>query len=440
LKASNEQIAGAGAVMGDTQRLGRAAGVSKVSAPSLARAIQCDFELNVTSALRVEDGAAEKLVVERLAKVIPCHRTALGDNIVKWSERTGQVAEMLGFAQAGRIAATEDQPRAASLLLIETVDSKFGEKASGSASFQGRDGRERRLITPTLIGARKPIPVGIYSADTEDMDEAGFSKQIVEIARKLDRGARRIQTDQLFPSPSSHVPQEEGAPPPFHLEGLPLVFLVPATAVGPEIARANALTTLYADPAMLRRLSRSAGYEADAGRAGDVDAGPARGLFDRIVVEVDEPLRADVKFLSPTAVGNAIGWMVASPLFRRLQYKPDSMYYALEVSDSRTLMHRALGREAPEQMLTAGPRRTTFELIGFDFGDTARRARGPMLFEAIAHCEFMCQRKFVRTALEQFGKTFAPAWTEAIKETQRNWVHNVRLIEYLATTYPKPLF
>ncbi len=440
MKASSDDIVGAGAAMGVISPLGRAAGVSKVQAPSLERAIQCDFELNVEAALRKDGAEASKLVTEALADQVPCHRATLAANIVKWSDASAEVAEMLGFAQAGRILSSEEGSRAARLLLIETADSTFGENAKGSASFESEDGRARRLITPTIVGARKPVPVGIYTAAEEDMQDAGFSKQVFEIARALDRSARKIQADPRFRAPSDRDPVEAGASLPPGSDELPHVYLVPGTSVGSEIPGANALRTLYADPETLRPLVRTDVNSMETARAPSADAPvAARGLFNRMVVEVDEPLREGVEFMSPTSVGNALGWMITNPLYRKLEYKPDAMFYALAQFGTRTLLYRAVGRDAPPQMRTAGNRVTAFELLGFDFADT-RRPRGPMLFEAIAYCELICQREMVQAALRSFGRTFAPAWTEVTGEVQRKWAHNARLIEYLAMLYPEAFF
>ncbi len=431
--ASDEEIEGAKATLAAAYGLARAAGLPPRSAELFGVAIVCDFRTNIVPRVaHTEQGAEstcrpDSLALKQLADDIPYDRPSFERRVSEWSEPIKAIASQFALAQAWRMRTRAKDEKALSAILIETVLSPFGKKAKGSNTARETtcddDGAvvkcDRGLVVPVFVAPGVHVPLAI-KAPAAGIDEVGFAKQIGIDMGALDKCASELVTDPFAGSADAKAPNDETRPQ-APIQELPRTLLVPASPVGGEVPGTGALRWINADAGTLRELV-------------------ANGLLDQIVVEVEEPLR-NVEYFNPTTLARMLGWTMQQPLYRSLLMKADCLFYAFERVEGRTLLHRTIEKSAPALMMTMGGRRTSFELIGFELDDVEARTLSRPLASAIASCELICQRRLVfgNRLQEGLGDTFTPAWTEAIGEPSREWVHNMRLMEFLALAYPKHL-
>jgi hypothetical protein len=427
--ASKEDIEGAKAALAAVGSLAGTAGLSKRSAELLLAAIICDLETNIAPRVADPEQDAEptcgpgSLALKQLAEGIFYDRPSFERRVTEWSEPIKTIASKFALAQAWRTPPPAEAGKAPSAFLIETVRSPFGEKAGGSnttleptSDDDDTAKGKRGLVVPVLVAPDKAVPVAIQ-APVKNIDEIGFAQQVAAHIEMLDTCASQLVADP-FTGPAAGKPLDDEAPPSWHPQELPRILLVPASPVGGEVPGTGAPRWVNADARTLRELVAS-------------------GQLDGIVVEVEEPLR-DVEYFDPMTLARMLGWTMQQPLYRSLLLKADCLFYAIERIEGRTLLHRTIEKAPPELMMTMGGRRTSFELIGFELEDVGARTLSRPLASAIAWCEVICQRRLIFGDRLQkgLGDTLTPAWTEATGERSREWVHNMRLIEFLALMHP----
>jgi hypothetical protein len=395
------------------------------SAKKLAATVLADFDLYVAPAL-LSGTVPEPAQGTELAAHLGRKRTQLIDQMKHWVEPLESTSVMLGMDLADH---SGEAPH--TFCVIEQTDSPIGEDVHAPGMFKRERAILQRLLVPILTGPHLHNPLLVDPPASDELDNQGFTRQILATLAKLSEcsgrlqpaGTRRIQTS----SPAAI------APPPGAPSCLPLTtVLIPRLAAGGK-REAGLRATLTAEVQQIRAMLQANEHAAKNETSVRLDYG-----FRRAVIEIpDEPYpdQRDLEWIDDAALRQYLAWMLGFvPL--DLIYRPTGLELALEHRDEHeTLIHRTVKQDTPE-LEAMGAKHESFALLGFGLkpGD-AQQPRNPRMADPLLAVEVIAGRAPAQACAKAFGAQHAPANARGNSDEVRAFIRACRTIQRTALSF-----
>jgi hypothetical protein len=403
----------------------RVAGLKSDSARKVADIVLEDFVLYTAPALLLSGCSPRQAEGKELAQRLGSKRTQLIEQMQTWLGPLERAAVILGMDHAAVTGEAEH-----TFCLMEETDSLFGEGAHAPGVFK-RDGKTyQRLFGPTLTGPKHNNPLLMHPPADHQLDDAGFTRQILTTTEQLgDCGRRRGPSTTKRIQTSSPIALTGDGPSQMSAHRRLETILLPRLAVG-AAREAGLRTVLTAQVGPVRdMLAQNLQAATDA-----ASAHRDNGLRHAVIEIPQSPLpnASEFEFIDDALLREYLGWMVAfvpSKLFE----EGTNIEILLEHCDEQeTLLHR---RKKPDSSDpgTAVSEHTSYVLLGYGLrpGD-AQVKRNPRLPDPLLAVEVFEARSAAKTCAQMLGERYAPAYSRGISDGVRAFTRACRTIQRMA--------
>jgi hypothetical protein len=402
----------------------RVAGLKPYSAGQVAEALLEDFALYTAPGLASACSPRQAEGTE-LAKQLGRKRTQLIEQMQTWLGPLERAAVILGMDHAAVTGEAEH-----TFCIFEETDSLFGEGAHAPGVFK-RDGRTfQRLFGPTLTGPKHNNPLLMHPPADDQLDGAGFTRQILAMIEQLGdcsrrRGpstTKRIQTSSPVPLTRARSRSDSG-------QGRLETILLPRLAVG-HAREAGLRTTLTVEVGPVREML------ADnlKGATDPASAHRDNGLRHAVIEIPQSPLPdgSKLEFIDDALLREYLGWMVAFLPLKLFEEGTDIEILLEHRDEHETLLHRRK-KPDPADFDTEVTQHSSFVLLGYGLrpGD-AQIKRNPRLPDPLLAIEVFEARSAARRCAQALGERYAPAYSRGISAEVRAFTRACRTIQRMA--------